>query len=336
MAPSHGKMKNVIAPGYDPYRGMRMRMLDEDPDGFVPHFDLTPKDETLHEFAKRLLPQQSRKKLNAHALYEVDVRTSVELITPLFDSVRGQPIPNNVGEPEWLQEASTQQFIESITNLPRWAKTSFFRIWVGWVRATPGLTDDYVVLEPKGDIKQYLCGVAIGRVNEMIRTSAEYRGWGIHAFGMRQAHPDEAEKWDSGKTKDIKFASTIAATAVGLLVGRLMDRPHEFRLSKGIRTNRERVLNYPTVVTISLSAPIVQTIGNGNGGGGWHMPEHDVVGHWQCIERGKAMAGCHHSPVLRDGDFAICERCHRLIKYIPEHKRGDPTVQRKTTYRVIP
>ena len=53
---------------------------------------------------------------------------------------------------------------------------------------------------------------------------------------------------------------------------------------------------------------------------------HTVRGHWAVVEYGKAFAGvCKHLPTEVDGDYALCTRCERLIKWKEfPHGRGDP------------
>lgn len=269
----------------------------------------------------------SRVKWSNHALYDVDIQTSIPLIEPIYDLARGMEDYFNPTKAE-----AVQMFETGMRQIERWGKTSFFRIWVGWV-------DSETTNNDSTGMRQYLCGVAIGRVNDLRRTTFEYRGWGLHAQAMRKV--DEKERIglvhaELENTRHIKVAATIGAAAIGNLLGALLDRPHEYRLSKGARTPRERMLNEPSVVTISLSKPIIHTVGKQGGGGGWQMPIHDVSGHWMCAERGKARPGCRHDPRLRDGDHAICGNCGNLIVWVPEHQRGDPNIQRRTTYRVIP
>jgi hypothetical protein len=55
-----------------------------------------------------------------------------------------------------------------------------------------------------------------------------------------------------------------------------------------------------------------------------HRKRHSVRGHWRVIEYGKRFPVlCTHEPVEIDGDYALCQRCERLIRWIPNHHRGD-------------
>ena len=58
---------------------------------------------------------------------------------------------------------------------------------------------------------------------------------------------------------------------------------------------------------------------------------HRVIGHWRVIDPGRNKAGmwCKHAPALIDNDdphLAICEKCEMLIRWIPQHTRGDPEI----------
>jgi hypothetical protein len=53
---------------------------------------------------------------------------------------------------------------------------------------------------------------------------------------------------------------------------------------------------------------------------------HPVRGHWSVVEYGKQPAGlCKHEPTEVDGDYALCCKCERKIKWREfPHGRGDP------------
>ena len=55
-------------------------------------------------------------------------------------------------------------------------------------------------------------------------------------------------------------------------------------------------------------------------------PWHEVIGHWRVIERGKSTHLCRHIPTMIEKDIAMCERCQLLVRWIPAHHRGDPSV----------
>jgi hypothetical protein len=151
-------------------------------------------------------------------------------------------------------------------------------------------------------------GVVIGHRNEMYGNLMVYREWGIHATIML---PVESAPRSTLIREDIPLIENTACL-VGLnLMGRILDRPTEYQLSRGIRSNYERMHNLPAVVTISLSQPVVHTISGPTLGGGWKNPEHDVRGHERHYKSGK-------------------------VVWVAGHKRGDPNVQRRTIYRVIP
>lgn len=57
-------------------------------------------------------------------------------------------------------------------------------------------------------------------------------------------------------------------------------------------------------------------------------PWHQVIGHWRIIDRGKPLPGyiCRHIPAMVDSGLGICEKCEMLIRWIPQHERGDPNI----------
>lgn len=54
---------------------------------------------------------------------------------------------------------------------------------------------------------------------------------------------------------------------------------------------------------------------------------HRVRGHFRQVERGrKTIVPCKHEPTLVENGLGICLRCERLIRWIPNHQRGDASV----------
>ena len=54
---------------------------------------------------------------------------------------------------------------------------------------------------------------------------------------------------------------------------------------------------------------------------------HRVSGHWRIVERGKTPKYiCRHLPTMVEQGLGMCERCQLMIRWIPDHHRGDPTV----------
>jgi hypothetical protein len=53
--------------------------------------------------------------------------------------------------------------------------------------------------------------------------------------------------------------------------------------------------------------------------------QHPVRGHWRIVERGKKVTFlCRHMPTMVEHGLGICENCEMLIRWIPQHVRGDP------------
>lgn len=58
---------------------------------------------------------------------------------------------------------------------------------------------------------------------------------------------------------------------------------------------------------------------------------HRVIGHWRIIDAGRNPRGiwCKHMPALiddQDPHLGLCEKCQMLIRWIPQHTRGDPEI----------
>ena len=66
-------------------------------------------------------------------------------------------------------------------------------------------------------------------------------------------------------------------------------------------------------------------------------PWHRVSGHWRVVDRGRQIGHiCRHLPVEVDHGLGLCERCEMLIRWIPNHTRGDSNIGiiEHDTYRV--
>lgn len=239
-----------------------------------PHFRMRRKDESLHDFARGILRRCSHRKVGAFQLFDV----SYEAYRATMDD---------------LEEYETSE----AAVLEDWGKNSVFRM-----RTTPNPGD--------ADVEWYEMGVVVGERSHMIRTSETYRSWGLYTNSGR--HIPEKSKVDliNYDTEDLKLAAASAGITVVRLMRAILDRPTEYRLSHGARTQREKMLNRPTVVTISLSKPVIHSAPSGNHSG-IKMPEHDVRGHERKLKSGK-------------------------IVWVSGHKRGDPSIERRTTYRVVP
>jgi hypothetical protein len=60
--------------------------------------------------------------------------------------------------------------------------------------------------------------------------------------------------------------------------------------------------------------------------GARHHKRHEVRGFWRDVEYGKALRGCQHEPIERDGDYCLCRKCGHLLRWIDHHERGDATL----------
>jgi len=58
---------------------------------------------------------------------------------------------------------------------------------------------------------------------------------------------------------------------------------------------------------------------------GLRRRQHYVIGHWRVVERGKRVTHlCRHMPTMVENGLGMCENCEMLIRWIPQHTRGDP------------
>lgn len=236
----------------------------------MPHFTIKARDETLADFAAIEIKTNTFRPLRIFSLYDID------------ETVWGE-MPDEIEVNESVIEA--------------WGKRSLFRSWM-----------------TMGNGARYLCCATIAKRSDMKKPDVVYQGWALRrsaAAFIDQGKPEATVNEVINEGADgLRAAAATFETDVMWLMRQMLDRPIEYRLSKGDRTPRERILNIPAVVTISLSKPILRTLGNGHGGG-WRMPEHDCRGHERHYKSGK-------------------------VVWINGHKRGDPNVVRRTTYRVIP
>jgi len=258
----------------------------------VPTFRTKKRDETIADFAKEILHESSYKKLNNYQLFDVSENAIRTFATPVYKMVIAAA---SGADPEPM----LAKLEKDIGNIVDWAKASVFRFW---------LRD-----ENSSSEEQFLVGVVIDRRRNMARSTFTKGEWTVYARASQliDAGSDINLVESALQDNHLNDIATIGANAACGLIHAMMNRPHEYTLARGLRSNRERMLNIPAVVTISLSKPIIHTAPNLTPGGGWHMPEHDVRGHERRLRSGK-------------------------VVWVSGHKRGDPSVQRKTTYRVIP
>lgn len=148
-------------------------------------------------------------------------------------------------------------------------------------------------------------GVAVGLAKDM-RIVYQQKQWGVASELMELAGYEEnpsSEEMDA-----------IEHTGMGIaleFMKVMLARKHEYVARRIGGTKLERLREKRSIVTISLSAPVVQSVGATPSGGGWKMPEHQVRGHYRRYTSGK-------------------------IVWVSGHKRGDPNVERKTIYKVVP
>ena len=59
---------------------------------------------------------------------------------------------------------------------------------------------------------------------------------------------------------------------------------------------------------------------------GRHNRRHPVRGHWALAEYGHGGRACAHEPVERDGHYAICGKCEKLLIWRDHYERGDASL----------
>ena len=138
--------------------------------------------------------------------------------------------------------------------------------------------------------------------------SASSGPWVIQTRTFRLVNDENQINLDDDQSDEV--VREFFTTSVLHTMRALIDRPTEFKLSRGRKGHYERMKDEPSVITVSLSSPITRTVGS-TIGGGWKMPEHEVRGHYRKYRSGKTV-------------------------WIEGHKRGSPDVERKTNYKVIP
>lgn len=161
--------------------------------------------------------------------------------------------------------------------------------------------------------KEYLCvSVAMPRATAKVSTPVVHREWGLAVSILQKVRKDDQISLvpDPNMAEEMDAIGNHYAGTTLWLMRSMLERPTEYRLSRGVRTARERLHNIPAMVTISLSKPVIRCAPSGHHSG-VKMPEHDVRGHDRHYKSGK-------------------------VVWIEGHKRGDPSVQRKTIYRVVP
>lgn len=248
----------------------------------APHFRVSKSTDTITDFAKAILKRCSNHKVNRFQLFDI----SDDLAAAMLEEIRT----------DYAETTIDDVAAELLPVMVDWGKYSIFRM--------TNAPRDY-------QSSWYELGVVVAKRNALYRGVDFYRDWGLYANGGRHIPHDYAIDLAATDTSDIKNMATLGSIVALKTMRGLLDRPHEYRQSHGTRTPRERMLDIPAVITLSLSRPITHVVGASGLGGGWKMPEHSVMGHERHYKSGKVI-------------------------WIEGHKRGDPNVARKTTYRVIP
>lgn len=248
----------------------------------APHFRVASAGDTVSTFAKAILKRCCNHKVNRFQLFDI----SDDLAAAMLEEIRV----------DYATVTIDDVAKELLPIMEEWGKYSVFRM-------TNAPRDP--------NSSWYEMGVVVAKRNALYRGVDFYRDWGLYANGGRHIPHDAAVDLEKVDTSDIKNMATLGSIVALKVMRGILDRPTEFVQSRGIRTPRERLLDLPAVVTISLSEPVRRAIGASGLGGGWKMPEHDVRGHTRTYKSGKVI-------------------------WIDGHKRGDKNIKRKTTYRVIP
>lgn len=156
--------------------------------------------------------------------------------------------------------------------------------------------------------------------------------WEAHATRTGAAFDDILRMEVKELIGDMRWLMTLLATINAL--------PREMKVAQtltGRRTVGANVLPYFQHRTIAINLPRDDRVA-------WatkHLdrqlrnmprPWHRVIGHWRIVERGKlpdrplGQAWCRHIPTMVEAGLGMCERCHMLVRWIPNHHRGDPNV----------
>lgn len=253
-------------------------------------FMIHKDDQSMADFAKGMLKQCSFRKAGQYQLFDVTTDVVEDISSDLISEFRAF-------------EGDISAISNGMPVLVDWGKASLFRL-------------NIVIEGNRGQglvAGNYETCVTVDRKGNLFGYTLDYRDWTISVGCYKRIEHDE--RVDLTKPMMDSMGVDYVRSFSGLVVLRLMrailDRPTEYRMSRGVRTHRERMTNVPSVVTISLSKPLIATIPGDTRGGGWKLPEHQVRGHWRTCRNGNTI-------------------------WIDGHKRGDPNVKRKTVYRVVP
>lgn len=295
------------------------------------NFTTHEKDETILDHSKRILKRCSRVGPRGFALFDVNNDVAEGFSNQVADVVDPPELPYQ----GWDVMAAYEKELEIVRPfLKRWAKSSVFRFWwqIDKTHVSPG--------PEKHIFRRFLCTLVTGRSDVMTSQSRGIvvDGWQAYAYASYLVEDDAEIDFNDDKLDGDLDEATINTLIMGAMIGTaIMDRPNEYRISRNKPGIRERLAKVSSVTTISLSKPRIVTQPNPLAAGtGSPMPKYDYRGHWICAEHGKAKPGCNHDPVLYDGKHAVCKNCGNLITWREAGSRGDPNIQRRTTYRVVP
>lgn len=133
---------------------------------------------------------------------------------------------------------------------------------------------------------------------------------------------------------DLRFL----ATAMAML--NTVPITYKERPAKGFYRRKFRNVPFLSSSTLTIHAAkpkVVWTVTNALKGVGSRHMRHEVRGFWRNAEYKIGQRGCAHIPVERDGDYALCGKCQRLLRWIDHHERGDASLGFKHhSYRVKP
>lgn len=138
---------------------------------------------------------------------------------------------------------------------------------------------------------------------------------------------DQLQRDMIGATGDIRFLVTVLATLNTPMV-KFIKRESPGRYQWKLRNHT--YMDY-SLVEIDTTKVRTQTMFDRVLDKAWKEDyakrrAHEVRGFWKNVEYGKSKFGCAHIPVAREGDYALCEKCGNLIKWVDHHMRGDASI----------
>lgn len=197
------------------------------------------------------------------------------------------------------------------STLTQWDKATYLQISLKVAQFTEGHLPRWA-----NDINFLYCAIMPKRAARLENAEfSDYGSWYVNT-GVVLSTAAAMEKAQKSNEEDVRdFIGVVEHLSIMVLQA-IMDRPTEFQLARTPRSPLQIAKgNVPLshTVTLSLSAPKIETVGShpGTGISGWKMPLHRVKEH---LRR------------LRSGEVII----------IHSHERGDPDVPRRTVTRIVP